>query len=314
MSAITEGQRILNEEAAALTHLASRLDDTFSDTVDTIVSCSGRVIISGMGKSGHIGAKIAATLASTGTPAFFVHPGEASHGDLGMIAENDVVIALSHSGESKELADIIGYCTRFKIPLIALTGKPKSTLGKAATHVLLNHVTKEACPLNMAPMSSTTATLALGDALAAALMQAKGFQKEDFGRYHPGGKLGAQLLSAAEIMATTPLPTLPTNANMPDILVQLTEVNLGCVCFVENEKLMGIFTDGDVKRHMDEHIMQKTGTDVMTANPISIMPETLASKAVALMQEKNITVLPVVENGTLVGILQMQHCLQHGVV
>ena len=315
-SDISVGQEILKEEATALTDLANQLNETFTQAVDTLANIKGRIIVTGMGKSGHIGAKIAATLASTGSPAFFVHPGEASHGDLGMITEEDAVIAISHSGGSKELADILAYCTRYKVPHIALTGKAESTLGQAATVILLNGVKEEACPLNLAPTTSTTATLALGDALAVALMTRKGFQKEDFSRYHPGGKLGAQLLTVSELMAKgDALPTVTPTTSTNDLFAELTSKNFGCVGVVENNQLKGIVTDGDIKRHFTPEIFNQTAADIMTSSPITITAEAFATRAVQIMQDKRITVLFVVnDQNEPLGLIHMHHCLQAGVI
>lgn len=306
---------LLEEEAKALTTLAQSLDETFVRAVDVLAAATGKVIVTGMGKSGHIGAKIAATMASTGTPAFFVHPGEASHGDLGMITPNDVVIAISHSGESKELGDMLAYCTRFNVPLVALTGRERSTLGQAATVTLLNKVEKEACPINKAPTTSTTATLALGDALAVALMQRQGFLAEDFARFHPGGKLGAQMKTAAELMATgDQLPTVLPEVRMKDVVLEMTSKNLGGVAVVQGGQLKGMITDGDLKRHISQDWLTQKAQDVMNPTPIVITPQTLASTALALMQEKRITSLLVAEEKTLKGLLHIHHLLQAGVV
>jgi arabinose-5-phosphate isomerase len=314
---LNEARRLLQAEATALTTLAQKLGDSFTSTVDVLLHIKGRAIVTGMGKSGHIGAKIAATLASTGTPAFYIHPGEASHGDLGMITADDAVIALSHSGESKELSDIIAYCTRYSVPLIAITGRASSTLAQAASHVLLNEVETEACPLNLAPTSSTTTSLALGDALAIVLMQRRGFKKEDFSRYHPGGKLGAQLLKVRDIMLSQDLPVTKPDAPMTQVLVELTDKNMGCVGIVEDGNLVGIITDGDLKRHMAPDILSKTATDIMTPTPATIREEAFATSAVQQMQKKKITVLFVVrgqKSKKPVGLLHMHHCLQAGIV
>lgn len=316
MDEIHEARRVLEAEAEALKFLAEGLDDNFVKAVDILFETKGRVIISGMGKSGHIGAKIAATMASTGTPAFFVHPGEASHGDLGMLADGDSVIAISHSGESKELSDILVYCTRHGTPLIALTGREESTLAKASTVTLFDGVEKEACPLNLVPTSSTTAALALGDALAVALMQRRGFRKEDFSRYHPGGKLGSQLLRVEDIMAKgNDLPLVDINVSMSEALIVLTDKNLGCVGLIEDNKLAGIITDGDLKRYMAPDLLQRGAKEIMTTSPKVVEADAFATSAVQVMQEKNITVLFVVdENNVPIGLIHMHHCLQNGVV
>ena len=307
----------LKAEAEALAALAEAMqtDAALPATVDLILEHkSGRVIVTGVGKSGHIGGKIAATLASTGTPAFFVHPTEALHGDLGMITAADVIIALSHSGESKELAAIIAYATRFSIPLVAITGRPGSTLGKAATQVLNTRVEKEACPLNLAPTTSTTVALALADALAVALMTARGFAREDFAVFHPGGKLGAQLLRVEEIMITQNLPLLPQAASMQDVLVALTQSNLGCVGLTAADgTLAGIFTDGDLKRRFAPDLLSKTAADVMTASPKTIEADALATRAVAQMEQQNVTSLWVLQNGKPAGLLRLHECLHAGV-
>lgn len=314
---IQNGQDVLLKEAASLRFLAENLNGDFSDAVECIYNVTenkGRVIVTGMGKSGHIGAKIAATLASTGTPAFAVHPGEASHGDLGMITKDDAVLAFSHSGETKELGDILAHCARFNVPLVAITGKNQSTLGKAANICLVNGVTKEACPINLAPTSSTTATLALGDALAVALMHRRGFKPEDFANFHPGGKLGSKLLPVADLM-TQNLPLVEEKTPMSEAVLQISEKRLGVVGVVNGQgNLVGIITDGDLRRHMAEGILSKNAADVMTASPKVISSNILASKAVHMMQENKITSLFVVDAEKPVGVLHIHDCLQAGVI
>ncbi len=307
----------LTAQAEALATLATVLenDPALPQAVNLIAGITGRVIVTGVGKSGHIGGKIAATLASTGTPAFFVHPTEALHGDLGMITASDVIIALSHSGESKELAAIVSYAARFRIPLIAVTGKPESTLAKAATVILNTRVTKEACPLNLAPTTSTTVALALCDALAVALMTSRGFSKEDFAVFHPGGKLGAQLLRVSEVMVDEDLPLQPATASMAEVLVTLTARNLGCVGLTdENGILTGIFTDGDLKRRLTPNLLNQTAADVMTRSPKTTAPDMLATAAVAQMEDGNVTSLWVTETGKPVGLLRVQDCLHANVI
>ncbi len=307
----------LRAEAQALTTLAAALeaDPALPQAITLIHNTKGRVIVTGVGKSGHIGGKIAATLASTGTPAFFVHPTEALHGDLGMITTSDVIIALSHSGESKELGAIIAYATRFSIPLIAITGKVASTLAKAATVVLNTRVEREACPLNLAPTTSTTVALALCDALAVALMTTRGFTKEDFAVFHPGGKLGAQLLRVSEVMVDEDLPLHPISATMAEVLVTLTTRNLGCVGLTNGEgALVGIFTDGDLKRRLNPNLLHQTAADVMTQSPKTITPDALATSAVAQMDEKGVTSLWVTKGNQPVGLLRVQDCLHAGVL
>lgn len=315
---LTAAAATLASAAQALTQLADSLstDEGFAKAVHLIQTCKGRVIVSGVGKSGHIGGKIAATLASTGTPAFFVHPTEALHGDLGMITKDDVILALSHSGESKELAAIITYAARFDIPVIALTGKPQSTLGKAAAAILNNRVEKEACPLNLAPTTSTTASIALADALAVALMTARGFAKEDFAVFHPGGKLGAQLLRVEDIMLAADLPLAPATAPMGDVLVELTQKNQSCVGLTDDTgKLVGIFTDGDLKRRLSPTLLSQTAAQAMSINPRTIARDSLATAGVRHMQERGITSLWVVdESGKPTGLFRLEQCLKAGVV
>lgn len=307
----------LKHAAAALTLLADHLpnDGSFKAAKELVLSMKGRVIVTGVGKSGHIGGKIAATLASTGTPAFFVHPTEALHGDLGMITPDDVVLAISHSGESKELAAVIAYCMRFDIPIIALTGKPESTLGRAAKAHLFTRVTEEACPLNLAPTTSTTVALALADTLAVALMQERGFAKENFAVFHPGGKLGAQLLTVRDIMLKDNIPLLSPSAPMADVLIALTQANLGCVGFIDNAgALVGIFTDGDLKRRLSPDLMQHTGADVMTASPRTIAADAFATQGVSQMQQDHVKGLWVVEEGRPIGLFRLDECLAKGVI
>lgn len=315
--ALAAALETLRAETAALHNLTKALeaDPALPAALALLQGCTGRVIVTGVGKSGHIGGKIAATLASTGTPAFFVHPTEALHGDLGMITKSDVIIALSHSGESKELAAIITYATRFSIPLIAVTGKPASTLAKTAKVILNTRVEKEACPLNLAPTTSTTVALALCDALAVALMTARGFKKEDFAVFHPGGKLGAQLLRVKEIMVDENLPLHDENAPMADVLVTLTTRNLGCVGLTDTQgKLTGIFTDGDLKRRLTPDLLSRTVADVMTRTPKTITADALATAAVAHMEQTNVTTLWVTENNKPVGLLRIQECLHANVI
>ncbi len=307
---------LLQKEASAILFMAENLGDNLTNTIQTLCNIKGRIIVTGMGKSGHIGAKIAATLASTGTPAFFVHPSEASHGDLGMITKDDAVIAIGHGGESRELGDILNYCTRFNVPLIAITGKLESTLAKAATFTLWDGVTDEACPLNMAPTSSSTCALAIGDAIAVTMMLRKGFTKEDFSKYHPGGKLGSQLLKVADIMVKgNDIPLIQSTATVADAIIEMTSKNLGGVGILNtNNELIGIISDGDLKRHMSETLLTTKVTDIMTTNPQTIQQNLFAASAVSLMQEKKITTLFVMENKKPVGVLRILDCLQAGVI
>lgn len=325
MNPLQAAVQTLQSEAEALAALAKRLegDAAFAAVVELVRACKGRVVVTGVGKSGHIGGKIAATLASTGTPAFFVHPTEALHGDLGMITPADVLLALSHSGESKELSAILAYATRFGIPLVALTGQKSveggSTLVKAATYVLNTGVEREACPLGLAPTTSTTAALALADALAVALMTARGFGKQDFAVFHPGGKLGAQLLRVAEVMVKEDLPLLAQTAPMGEVLVALTQYNLGCVGFTDGAgNLVGIFTDGDLKRRLlaapQGNIMELTAQQVMTPSPKTVEAQTMATAAVGQMGAQRVGSLWVVEGSRPVGLLNLADCVRAGVV
>lgn len=314
--AITAAKEVLLKEAEALQVVADNLGDEFTNTIDTLADIKGRIVVTGMGKSGHIAAKVAATLASTGTPAFFVHPGEASHGDLGMITAEDAVIAIGHGGESRELGDILSYCQRFDIPLIAITGKLESTLAKSATYALWDGVTEEACPLNVAPTSSSTCALAIGDAIAVTLMLKKGFTKEDFSTYHPGGKLGSQLLKVADIMVKgKDIPTVSEDVTVDTAIIEMTSKNLGGVGILNKDgDLIGIVSDGDLKRHMSPDLLTKNVTEIMTTSPKTVSADIFAASAVHLMQEKKITTLFVLEGQKPVGVLRILDCLQAGVI
>lgn len=276
---------------------------------------TGRIIITGMGKSGHIGKKIAASLASTGTPSFFVHPAEASHGDLGMITDDDVVIAISNSGESRELIDILNYCKRFGIKLIAITKNQDSSLGKAGDVVLLLPNNGEACPLGLAPTSSTTATLVLGDILTIRMIERKGFSKEDFNDRHPGGKLGSILKRVSDLMHTgQDMPLLDENANMQAVLLEMTSKRLGCVGFVNSAGILtGILTDGDLRRCLSAQILSEKAADLMTRNPKTIAPEAMTAEALKIMHDKKITNLFVVDNLKPVGVIHIHDLLNNGV-
>ncbi len=289
----------------------------FTNAVELILKTKGRVIISGMGKSGHIANKIAATLSSTGTASFFVHPGEASHGDLGMITKEDIVILLSNSGETKELQDIIYYCKRFNIPLIGIARNPESELIEASDVPLALPNIKEANEVN-APTTSTTMMIALGDAIAVALMKAKSFNNEDYGIFHPGGKLGSKFLKVKSLMRKKDeTPTIKEGKLLPNILFEMTSKHLGCVGVVNNEnKLIGIITDGDIRRNISQNIAKLKAEKLMTKNPITIEENALAVEAVALMNEKSITNLFVVKNKSdinnleICGILHIHDCLR----
>ncbi len=312
---IKAAKEVLRLEIAGIQALSDSIDNEFSEALDMMTSIKGRVIITGMGKSGHIGKKIAATLASTGTPSFFVHPAEASHGDLGMITTNDVVVAISNSGESTELGDIITYCKRFGIGLIAIVSRKDSTLGKAADRIIPLPRSGEACPLGLAPTTSTTVTLALGDAIAIALLERKGFTKDDFKARHPGGKLGNILAKVQDLMhKNADLPLVKQGTGMEQALITMTEKSLGCVGIIDNkQKLIGIITDGDLRRKMSTNLLSLTVDDVMSPNPKTITPETLAAEAMQILNSKKITSLFVVDKDVPVGILHIHDCLRAGV-
>lgn len=314
---IQSAKRTIDKEIEALRMMEDQLDDSLCKALDVMQKTTGRVIITGMGKSGHIGSKIAATLASTGTPSFFVHPGEASHGDLGMLTASDSVVAISNSGETKELSDIIIYCKRYGIPLIAITKNPDSALGRAGDVLLKLPDDGEACPLGLAPTSSTTATLVLGDILAVCMLERKGFTKTDFRQRHPGGKLGAFLQKVSDLMHTgDEIPLVGEYASMQDALLTMTAKMLGCVGIVNKQgELLGIITDGDLRRCMTPQILAEKAADIMTRNPKTIAPDVLAAEALNTMNNtgKGITQLFVVKNGKPVGIIHIHDCLRAGV-
>ena len=311
--AVEAGRRVLRLEAQALNDLAETLGRPFSEAVDRIAALKGRLVLSGMGKSGHIARKIAATLASTGQPALFVHPGEASHGDLGMIGSDDAVLALSKTGETRELADIIAHTRRFGIPLIAITADAGSALGRAADILLLLPDAPEAVDAFNAPTTSTTLQLALGDALAVALIERRGFSAQDFRVFHPGGKLGAALRTVGELMhGGEAMPLAGLDTPMPEALLVMTEKRFGCVGVVDEAgALAGVITDGDLRRHMDG-LMSLTTRDVMTRSPATVSPSLLAGEALRRMSGR-ITVLFVVEDQRPVGVLHIHDLLRQGV-
>ncbi|AWK80933.1 KpsF/GutQ family sugar-phosphate isomerase [Photobacterium damselae subsp. damselae] len=313
------GLRVIETEIHALNNIRQYINQDFANACELILNCSGKVIVMGMGKSGHIGNKIAATLASTGTSAFFVHPGEASHGDLGMIKKNDVVIAISNSGEASEILALLPVIKRLGIPLIAMTGKPESSMAKLAQYHLQITVDKEACPLNLAPTSSTTATLVMGDALAIAIMEARGFTTNDFALSHPGGALGRKLLMRiSDVMHSgDDLPIVTEHATIKDALLEISRKGLGMTAIVDNEQqLIGIFTDGDLRRLLDDHIDIHNTTigTVMSRNPKTISPQLLAAEGLKLMEDKKINGLLVTEQSCLVGALNMHDLLKAGVI
>ena len=316
---IVSAIRTITTEKTGLETLARAFEgplaEAFDDAVHTIKNITGRLIVTGMGKSGHIGSKIAATFASTGTPAFFVHPAEANHGDLGMIARDDAILAVSWSGESDELKGIIAYAKRFSIPLIAISSKADSALGKAATVNLCLPKEKEACPNGLAPTTSTIMQLATGDALAVALLESRGFSAEDFGVFHPGGSLGASLVHVSEIMHTgNEIPLVAGDTLMPHAIQELSRKRFGCVGIVsEDGQLVGIFTDGDLARNLDKDLRTLTVSELMTRNPKTVEPDILANSAMAMMDEFNISALIVVSEDKPVGILHIHDLLRIGV-
>jgi arabinose-5-phosphate isomerase len=320
-SYIELGLAVLKTESEAITALMPRLDQSFHRACDMLLDCEGRIVVTGMGKSGHIGNKIAATLASTGSPAFFMHPGEASHGDLGMITTDDLLIALSNSGETSEITLLLPLLKRLGIPLIALTGKPGSTLARAADINLDVSIDKEACPMGLAPTSSTTASLAMGDALAIAVLQARGFTEEDFALSHPGGNLGRRLLlRVSDIMHSgDAIPLVPVSSSLSDTLLEMTKKGLGMAGVIdpENNQLLGIYTDGDLRRTFEKMPDIKTARvgDFMTSDCVTIEADRIASEALKIMHDRKINALMVVDKSNLVqGALNMHDLLRAGVV
>jgi arabinose-5-phosphate isomerase len=317
---IEMGREALRIEARAVAALVDRLGDDFARACGMLLACRGRVVVSGMGKSGHVGGKIAATLASTGTPAFFLHPAEASHGDLGMVAKGDVVLAISYSGETAELLTILPLFKRMDSPLISMTGNPLSTLAREAEVHLDISVPAEACPLNLAPTASTTATLAMGDALAVALLKHRGFTEEDFARSHPGGALGRRLLLRVSVVMRSgdDLPSVRPETPLPEGLLEMSRKRLGLTAVVDDGRhVVGIFTDGDLRRALDRRvdIHKSTMADVMTRGGRSIGPHELAAEAVLMMEKHSINGLLVLDDqGVLVGALNVHDLLRAGVM
>lgn len=320
MNYILSGKRTIEIERDAVDALLERIDETFNRACETMLACQGRIVVTGMGKSGHIANKIAATLASTGTPAFFVHPGEASHGDLGMITKQDVVLAISSSGQTEEVITILPLIKRMGAPLISMTGKLGSALAKASDVSLDISVSKEACPLGLAPTSSTTVTLALGDALAVALLEARGFSEEDFAFSHPGGSLGRKLLLTVEQLmhSGSRIPSVRPDTSVSEGLFEISQKGFGLTAIVDDKKhVLGLFTDGDLRRAFDEKIDMHSTTieQVMTKNCKTIQKDALAAKALHVMDEFKITGLLVTEqDGKLVGVIHMHDLLHAGVV
>ena len=308
-------RRVITTEAGALAALAEQLPPDFDRVVDAILNAQGRVIVSGIGKSGHVARKIAATLASTGTPAYFVHAGEASHGDLGMITAQDFCLLLSNSGETTELSDLLNYCARHDIAVAGLSSRMQSSLMRLATYRLLLPEAPEACPNGQAPTTSTTMAMALGDALAVALMEARGFKDTDFHAFHPGGKLGAQMRCVRDLMhGTDALPLVSEQTPMGEALVTMSAKGFGIVATVsETGHLNGIVSDGDLRRNLDG-LLERTAGQIATKTPVTVHPETLAAKALALMNQKKISVLIVTdEDRQPVGVLHIHDCLRAGV-
>jgi arabinose-5-phosphate isomerase len=317
-SLILSGLRTLELEAGGIAALSAAMQDglgaAFTAAVDTIRAARGRVVVTGMGKSGHVGRKIAATLSSTGTPALFVHPAEASHGDLGMITADDVIMALSWSGETIELKNLIDYSRRHRIGLIAVTADVRSTLAKAADVVLALPQAREACPHNLAPTTSSLMQLALGDAFAIALLESRGFTALDFGALHPGGRLGAALKSVRDLMhGGSQIPLVVRGSRMSDALVEMTAKGFGCVGILDHGRLVGIITDGDLRRKMRPDLLERPVDEVMTKTPKTVRPDALASEALELLNASKITALFVVDGTAPIGIIHLHDLLRAGV-
>ena len=317
-SIVATARRVLKQEAEALHAVAHQLDGAFSDAVEAIYGIKGRVVVTGMGKSGHIARKIAATLASTGTPAMFVHPGEASHGDLGMITADDAVLALSNSGEAVELDAILAYSRRFAIPLIAMTGSPDNTLARAADLALVLPREPEACPMGLAPTTSTTMMIGLGDALAVALMERRGFSEDEYRTFHPGGQIGRILLRVSDVMhGPEALPLIAPDRPMSQAILVMTRHGFGCAGVIDGEgRLVGIITDGDLRRHMGPALMDSSVSTVMTEGPKTIEPDALAAEALGIMNlsDHPFTAMFVIEDDKPIGIVSVHDLLRAGVM
>ena len=314
VSIVRTAHRVLKTEADAILEMIDTLPDDFADVIKLILKTEGRVIISGVGKSGHIGRKISATLASTGTPSYFVHASEASHGDLGMITSHDIVVLISNSGETQELRDILLHTRRFNIPLVGISSKINSTLLQSADFKLNLPNLPEACAIGMAPTTSTTLTLALGDALAVAVMEQRGFGSDDFLKNHPGGKLGAQLSRVADLMHKgEKVPTVEADTPMSDVLLSMTSKGFGITGVLKDGVLIGVISDGDLRRHMG-NLMEKTAREIATLNPVTITPELFAAQALALLNDKKISALMVVDAAKRpAGIVHIHDLLRAGV-
>ncbi len=312
---LESARRTLATEARGLEILSQSLGEAFVQGVNVLEAVQGRVVVTGMGKSGHIGCKIAATLASTGTPAQFVHPAEASHGDLGMITRKDAIIALSNSGNTPELGSVIAYSRRFEIPLLAITAKQNSILAEASDVLLLLPPVEEACPMGLAPTTSTTVTLALGDALAVALLERRGFTPEDFKVFHPGGALGKRLVRVIDVMhGPAEMPVCSPDTPMSEAILLMTAKTFGVVGVLNEEgALSGVITDGDLRRHMGDRLLAQAAGDVMTGHPITIHPGALGAEALKIMNAKRVTCLFVEEGGRPVGLVRLHDLLREGV-
>ncbi len=315
------GKDTVNQEAEALVRLSKTIDTDFDKAIEMILKIKGKVIITGVGKSGHISRKISSTMTSTGTPSYFIHPTEASHGDLGAINDTDLIIALSNSGESDELISIINYSKRFKIPLIALTSNRKSSLSKSSDITLEIPDIKVTGISGIAPTSSSTMMLALGDAIAIALLKAKGFTEEKFKNYHPGGKIGSKLVSVSEIMhIKEQIPIVFENDLMSKVLIEITQKRFGCAAVVNDNKLLtGIITDGDLRRNMNELILKKKAIDIMNSNPIAIPKDFLVTQAISVLNDNKISALFISDSITnsarkIIGIIHMHDCLKTGAI
>ncbi len=313
------GKQVIDIEIESIYKLLPRIDDTYAKACRLLLNCKGRVIVLGIGKSGHIARKIAATLSSTGTASFFIHPAEANHGDLGMVADQDVIIAISNSGETQEILSLLPIIKSLDLPMIAMTGKSNSTIAQFATVHLDVSVEKEACPLGLAPTSSTTVALVMGDALAITLLEARGFQPNDFARYHPGGALGRRLLLRVDELMNTnnQLPRVQNNCLLSDALIEITQKSLGMTTVVDaDNNLLGIFTDGDLRRTLDQNLDIHTTpiANMMTKNCITISPAMLAIEALQIMKEYKITSLVVVEKNKPVGVVHMHALLRAGII
>lgn len=307
---IPTAARVLREEAEALSLLSVGLETSFDEAVDCLLHISGRIAVTGMGKSGHVARKVAATLSSTGSPAFFIHPAEASHGDLGMLGKGDAVLAFSNSGETRELADIIAYAARNRLPLIAVTQNAQSMLGSYADYVLSLPKVPEACPIGCAPTTSTTMQMALGDALALALLKARGFAAEDFRLFHPGGKLGRKLRQVREIMHKgEELPLAAPDTCMGDVICIMSKKGFGAVGIVEGKRLVGFISDGDLRRHMAPDLLEKKARDIMSLHPFFLSPDCLVEKALARLTERKITSSFVVEHERVTGFVHLHDIL-----